>query len=111
MITTTLRAIALICMLANLAEADCGDVTGDGEVTSKDALRTLRRAVGQDVDMDCSQAEPVVNALAFTNRISCNSSDPHAKLTWSEHPSLEWQTNLMTKYPPLASPYQRIDDL
>jgi hypothetical protein len=103
--------IASILISCGTAHAECGDVTGDGDVTTQDALRTLRRSVGQSVAMDCSQSDPPINGLAFANRVTCNGSDPHAKLKWSEHASLEWQTNLSTKHPLLTSDFERVDDL
>lgn len=105
-------ALFALALLPRAGWAECGDVSGDGVVTSVDALRTLKKAVGQPVNLTCAvpPPDPVVNALAFTNMVTCNSADPHATLTWSEHPSLGWKTNLATKFPLLSSAFQRVDD-
>lgn len=51
----TLPAHAQICAL----EQECGDVDDSGGVTSSDALKVLRKAVGQPVATSCSCAENV----------------------------------------------------
>lgn len=93
------------------AHAECGDVNGDGSVTTADALRTLRKSVGQQVQMTCDVADSPINGLAYSNFVTCNDADPHATLAWSEHPGLSWKTNLATEHPFLHSDFQRIDDL
>lgn len=36
---------------------ECGDVDGNSNVTSSDALKVLRKAVGQPVDLDCKTGD------------------------------------------------------
>lgn len=44
---------ALLTVSPAGAQAVCGDVTDDQEITTTDALRVLRAAVGQPVDLNC----------------------------------------------------------
>lgn len=46
---------AFLLAPASPAAAVCGDVSGDDEVTTSDALRVLRKSVGQSVPLTCDQ--------------------------------------------------------
>jgi hypothetical protein len=42
-----------VLLLAGNAHAVCGDVTGEGDVSSADALAVLRASVGQSANLTC----------------------------------------------------------
>jgi hypothetical protein len=42
-----------VLLSAGSAYAVCGDVTGEGEISSSDALAVLRKAVGQSQNLTC----------------------------------------------------------
>ena len=46
-------AVSVLTLTAQRSIAMCGDVTGDGRVSSSDALSVLREAVGDDHTMMC----------------------------------------------------------
>jgi hypothetical protein len=60
-------AFAAALLPATPAGAQCGDVNGNDEVTTSDALSVLRVAVGQPVDLvcegECTEIEPRVDTL------------------------------------------------
>lgn len=50
----TIAPISLgLLLLAGNAHAVCGDVTGEGEISTADALAVLRAAVGQPQNLTC----------------------------------------------------------
>lgn len=63
----TATALAAALLPAPPAGAQCGDVNGNDEVTTSDALGVLRVAVGQPVDLvcegECTEIEPRVDTL------------------------------------------------
>lgn len=112
-IRSALLSFAFVAATAFLpvpALAVCGDVTGDDEVRSSDALAVLREAVGLDAGLVCAP-EPVVitNEMGFSNTLFCNGSSVTAQMTWSEHPELTWESVTQTEFP-LLSEYFRVDD-
>lgn len=110
-LTRTATLVLATIIASGTAHAVCGDVNGDGAVRAGDALITLRKAVGQDVPMTCPDAPAASNQMGYTSTIVCNQTDPHATLTWSEHPDLSWQTSVTTAFPSKISPYIEINDL
>lgn len=100
----------LLALTASSALALCGDVTGDTKVTSSDALRVLRKAVGQDVDMSCLN-DPLqfTNWFGFANTLTCDSQEIWAEMTWSRHPALTW-TDSSQAFPFLTPVYYQVDD-
>lgn len=111
--TSLLRPFAAVLLLAatsTSALAVCGDVTGDTKVTSADALRVLRRSVGQNVTLTC-EPEPVeyVNTLGFASMITCNSYGVTANMTWSRHPGLTWSSYTQYSFP-VDIVDKRVDD-
>src|SRR5205085_7409454 len=57
-LTTFAVALATQAFAPGRASALCGDVTGDGKNTTKDALAVLRSAVGQPVELTCEDSGP-----------------------------------------------------
>lgn len=55
-------AMFLVAAFQTRALAVCGDVTGEGELTSSDALAVLRAAVGQETTLICSCSDDSVCA-------------------------------------------------
>lgn len=110
-ITRSLAIAALVLVTAGQAAAVCGDVTGDTKVTSSDALRVLRKSVGQDVAMTCAP-EPVefLNILGMANPLVCNDKGFTAEMTWSRHPDLKWTDFSQDTFPVDVTNYQRVDD-
>jgi hypothetical protein len=50
---TATAAFAVVVFCAGDAAAICGDVTGEGNVSTADALAVLRQAVGQPQSLQC----------------------------------------------------------
>lgn len=67
MAASAVAGLALVGSGSIAAAQVCGDVSGDGKVQAADALRVLRAAVGQDVELicqgECEELEPRVAAL------------------------------------------------
>lgn len=106
-----LFVLALVLATAGPAAAVCGDVTGDTKVTSSDALRVLRKSVGQDVSMTCEAEPPAyVNIVGMANPITCDGNNFTAQMTWSRHPGLTWSDSTQTSFPFGVDNYQRVDD-
>ena len=51
-------AVAVVTLTAQRSPAMCGDVTGDGKISSSDALSVLREAVGDHHAMMCDMCGP-----------------------------------------------------
>ena len=100
----------LLAVTATSASAICGDVTGDTKVTSSDALKVLRKAVGQDVAMACLN-DPLefANWFGFANTLTCDGKDVLADMTWTRHPDLTWSDSSQT-FPLLDPVYRQVDD-
>ena len=70
-LTTFAVALATQAFAPGRASALCGDVTGDGKNTTKDALAVLRSAVGQPVELTCEDSRP--SRLRYYNDFGCSS--------------------------------------
>ena len=70
---------ALAMSMAASAQAVCGDVTGDQEKTTSDALAVLRSAVGQQVALVCDEGP---SRIRFSNATLCN-GDSQATLSFN----------------------------
>ena len=111
--TSFLPAAAVLALLVGTSEpasALCGDVSGDAKVTSTDALRVLKKAVGQPVALTCEQV-PVefTNYFGFANGLTCNDASVKAQMTWSRHPGLTWSGNSQSSLP-FTVDFERVDD-
>ncbi|HYB99353.1 MAG TPA: hypothetical protein VEC57_09525 [Candidatus Limnocylindrales bacterium] len=95
---------------ASPAHARCGDVTGDDQVTTSDALAVLKESVGQNPDLTCQDDLVVDNDVGFANQLECFGHDFVAKMRWSEHPDLVWKAET-EYYLPLEPEYFEVDDL
>src|SRR3569832_1249242 len=93
-----------------VSRAYCGDTNNDSIVSVADALLTLRKAVGQDIDLVCSDEVPE-NRLSFVNTMTCGGFSFSATFTWSEHPDLVWDSVSDSSYPFDGSQSQEVDDL
>jgi len=91
------------------ALAECGDVTGDGAVQTRDALGVLKKAVGQDVALTCENDPPAAqNFLGYANTLTCYGYDFTSTMTWSERPSLRWR-DWSQPYLPSYPVFYRVD--
>lgn len=91
------------------ALAECGDVTGDGAVQTRDALGVLKKAVGQDVDLTCENDPPAAqNFLGYANTLTCYGYGFTSTMTWSERPSLRWK-DWSQPYLPSQPIFYRVD--
>jgi hypothetical protein len=76
-----LFSISMVCLLtASQAHAVCGDVNGDGNKTTSDALAVLRSAVGQPVNLQCESGPTQVR---YYNDFSCNSGSSVSTLDFN----------------------------
>lgn len=105
-----LTGFGLVLCLVTFAYAVCGDVNGDQEVRAADALRVLKKAVGQNVEMICNETLPVQNQLSFAHSVTCNNSKFTAQMEWSEHSNLDWSAYTSSSFPLANSSWKRIDD-
>jgi hypothetical protein len=71
---------ALAMSMAASAQAVCGDVTGDQEKTTSDALAVLRSAVGQQVALVCDEGP---SRIRFSNATPCNGESQTATLSFN----------------------------
>jgi hypothetical protein len=76
--------LPLILSASSEANAVCGDVTGDGAVTSVDALKVLTEAVGLDAGLTCDggTSPPFLAYIAMDNVVSCSRGGTYTG-TWS----------------------------
>lgn len=74
----------LLLFPVSRAAAVCGDVTGDGAITSVDALKVLTEAVGLDAELTCDTGTnpPFLAYLAMENTVSCSLGGSYTG-TWS----------------------------
>lgn len=91
------------------AFAECGDVTGDGAVQTRDALGVLKKAVGQDVALTCDN-DPLYfrNFLGYANTLTCYGYGFTSTMTWSVLPSLRWK-DWSQPYLPSHPVFYRVD--
>src|SRR5689334_7903256 len=64
-----------LLLFAGSAHAVCGDVSGDGEVTSSDALAVLKKAVGQNQPLTCDCTTPGTCNETNGNNDACEGVD------------------------------------
>jgi hypothetical protein len=107
----TIAGIAIFILSTSTQTlAVCGDVTGDSQVKTADALRVLRASVGQNVQMICDlDTPPIENYVGYLNLLQCNASNFTSTLTWSEHSALSWSSS--TNRGDGNPHYKRVDDL
>jgi hypothetical protein len=67
-----------ILLAAGNAHAVCGDVTGEGEVSSADALAVLRSAVGQPQNLTCDCSTAGVCPETGGNNDACEAVDENS---------------------------------
>ena len=68
-------AAAIVCLSASRASAMCGDVTGDGRISSSDALSVLREAVGDHHAMMCMPCGETTSTTVDTGATSTTVGD------------------------------------
>ncbi|HYC53810.1 MAG TPA: hypothetical protein VEL28_02615 [Candidatus Binatia bacterium] len=65
-LTASVSATAIVLFTSVTAAAVCGDVSGDGEIRSADALRVLRASVGQQVNLICDECDEALSVVRGT---------------------------------------------
>jgi len=96
----------------SLASATCGDTNNDQEVSIGDALRALRKSVGQDIELTCSNNPDLPsNKLGISNNLLCDGLGFFLTMTWTEHPEMVWTAYSDTVFPMDPADVQPVNDL
>jgi hypothetical protein len=99
-----LTLLATVLAAATDVHAVCGDVTGDGEKTTSDALAVLKSSVGQNVDLVCIDDTP--SRIAFYNDIDCNTGSDVSQLRFIDSD----ENYTFNADPGETTAYQTVDD-